>query len=71
MKTRRSPATPWGRVLGLLMAATVTLVCVCQGMEPIVILKRSLVAALIVGGMSSLVIQTLQVLDRQMSRHSR
>jgi hypothetical protein len=53
------------------MAAVVTLVCVCQGMEPVVILKRSLIASFIVGATSALVIQVLQVLDRQTSRNSR
>lgn len=53
------------------MAAAVTLVCVCQGIEPLEILKRSLIASVVVGVISTLVIQTLQVLDRPTSRSSR
>jgi hypothetical protein len=53
------------------MAAVVTLLCVCQGMEPLVILKRSLIASLIVGGTSALVIETLKAVDRQNTRTSR
>ena len=71
MRRRSQPPVPWGRILGLLMAVTVTLICVVRGVEPVVILKRSIVAFLIVSGITAVVIYLLQNLDRRRSETSR
>ena len=62
---------PWGRIFGLMMAVTVTLVCVVRGVEPVVILKRSIIAFLIVSGTTAIVIYLLQNLDRRRSETPR
>lgn len=52
MKKKRKNSersTPWGRVCALLAACFATLVGVASGLEPDVILLRSLLAAVAVG----------------------
>lgn len=46
----QNTSQPWGRIIGLLTAALVTLIGIVSGFEPFVILQRAVCASLLVGG---------------------
>jgi len=48
-RKRQSEDRPWGMLFGLLMAAAITLVGIARSMDPLVILYRAVLAAILVG----------------------
>lgn len=53
---------PWGVIVGLLMGAFTTLVCVARGMEPMVVLERVFIASMVAGVVGSLGIRTINAI---------
>lgn len=53
---------PWGVVIGMIMGAFTTLVCVARGIEPMVILQRVCVASTVAGMVGSLGVRTLNAI---------
>ncbi len=59
MKQKAHNPIVWGKIAAIAMASLVTLVCVVQSVDPIVILKRVAIASLIVGVVCAVLIQCM------------
>lgn len=53
---------PWGIIVGVLMGAFTTLVCVARGMEPMVVLQRVFIASMVAGVVGSLGVRTINAI---------
>lgn len=70
-KSQANTNRPWGVIVGLLMGAFTTLVCVAQGMEPMVVLQRVFFASMVAGIVGSLGIRTVSAIVPPQRSHRR
>jgi hypothetical protein len=61
MSSHRTKNTPWGIIAGILMASFAVLAGVIQSVDPITILQRAAVSAVIVGGMTGALAALLRI----------
>ena len=68
---QRRRKTPWGQIAGMLAAASVTLVCVIQSIDPLEILKRTLIAFAAVALVITILGNLLEVKSKRVTRSYR
>lgn len=59
MKQKTHTPIVWGKIAAIVMASAVTLACVAQSVDPVVILKRVAIASLVVGAICAALIQCM------------
>ena len=60
--SQKSSNRPWGIIIGVLMGAFTTLICVARGMEPMVVLERVGIASMVAGIVGGLGVRTINAI---------